>query len=386
MSKYFRNMSLYFLLSFLLTSGLVKTMCVASQLKSFMENLNNITDNRDVVKATGLGFVILNYILLTSGVLFIVLGVWSVIEARGFILNSLYITANTIILVTGLVFIIMSLMALIGYQNNIRIFLQVYFLAICVLTVLMIIGLTCAMLFRESLSKSFRYFMIESTTKYFKSKMVQDSWDVIQSRFNCCGISTKDFDTSKPYLIWMRNSEFTKPGGPYLPESCCMPEKVIDYQSYFEFLIECQGKRKIIYTDDCMKKLNWYIKPRVEAMVYGTTAMTVFCLIVIACSWLLIRENNANIRKASLEQQTSSIFSNSVASTTGGTVNTRSNNRVAQNTRRVSFSTGNGQRTKIPVSENGGLTIVRHDRGQRADSRVPRQPNRLTTRPADVYK
>lgn len=339
-----------------------------------MENVRKIVNTTKFVKYSKLGFLIFNYILLTCSVILIFLSIWSFIEARGFILNSLYVTANTLLLVTGSVFMVLSLMALIGYQNNIRIFLQVYFLNMCCLTILMIVCLTCSLLFKESLSKSFRFFMIESVRKYFSVKFVQDSWDVIQSRFQCCGISIKDKDSTKPYAIWMKNSEFTKPGGPYLPESCCIPEAVINYETYFEYLLECQGKRKVIYTDDCMTKINWYIKPRVEAMMYSTMFMTVFCLIIVAFTWIIIKGLNtrAQIRKESLVET----VAKNISKNAGTKPQERSNP-----------STGNGQRTKIPVvDKNRQKREV--TKGQRTDVREIRQTTRQVsvTRPTDVYK
>ena len=296
-------------------------------------------------------FLGMNLVLLAAAITLIGLSIWSFIEARGFVLNSVFITASTLSLLTGISFMILSVTAFIGYQRNGRIFLQLYFLVVCCLTILLITSAASALLFKSSLPTSFRNLMISSVKRYFTSKFVQDSWDIIQSRLKCCGITSgKGFEEA--FKVWRQNPSFNRVGGPYIPESCCVQEVIKGFTSYYDYLIQCQREYKFMFPDDCYDKLKEYVKPRTEAIAYSTLAMIVICICVVLLTWMVLKEKES-------------------------TPSTREGQETVQNVRRVSkilpqdTSFSDGIRTKIPIKSNrlregsvggGGVT-----RGQRPD-------------------
>ena len=292
----------------------------------------------------------MNFVLLAAGIAVIGLSIWSFIEARGFVLNSLYVTTSILSILTGVSFIVLSVTALIGYKNHVRIFLQLYFLVVCCLTIVLITCVTCAFLFKNSLSTSFRNLMISSVKRYFTSKFVQDSWDTIQSRFKCCGISSeKGFEQA--FDVWKQNPSFNRVGGPYIPESCCVQELINGFASYYDYLIQCQREYKFMFPDDCYDKLKEYVKPRTEGIAYSALTTIVICIVVVLLTWMVLKEKES-------------------------TPKTREGQETVQHVRKVrktfpqDTSSSDGIQTKIPIksnrlrkgSEEGGVT-----RGQRPD-------------------
>ena len=255
-----------------------------------MSKVHDLTRSDDENSWVTIGFRFLNVILVSAGITLIVISIWAFIEARGFILNSLFITACTMLLITGLILVILGIMALVGSHKRIPLFLQLYFVIICALTIFLITCVVCAFLFRDSLSNSFRYYMAETVDRYYTNRYIQESWDVIQSRFRCCGITVKDSDNRPPHTIWERNT--MRYSNALIPESCCVQELASEYTSYNSFVVECQTSRRIIYYDDCYTKLQQYIKPRAEGLAYAAIVTIIFFILVLILTWILMKNMN----------------------------------------------------------------------------------------------
>lgn len=242
-------------------------------------------------------FILLNLLLFLTGCAFVGLSVWSFFEARGFILSSPYTAAAVLLLLCGFSFIAMSMIALCGIMKRIHKLLAIYLVVLLITTGLLIICAICAFVFSNTLASKFRQYLYDSVREYFTSQIVQDSWDVLQRRFECCGVSPRDDrDDMEAYRVWQRNENFRREKGPLVPESCCPSDAIASFKTYYEFQVECQGQTSLIFRDDCFDRLKLYIKPRMEAIAFSSTAVILVNLLLIILTLIVMNALDSRVR------------------------------------------------------------------------------------------
>lgn len=154
--------------------------------------------------------IAMNGFMIVISVIIIALSLWTLSESRGFFANGFYVTTGVFLLLSGLGSLLISSIAIYGIvtgskynsgqtsntvgghflgSKNIRPFINLsmaffsFFLTLCLISVII------SFIFRYQFSQgNFREKLYESTRSYTDSYFIQYSWDILQSRFKCCGL------------------------------------------------------------------------------------------------------------------------------------------------------------------------------------------------------
>ena len=242
--------------------------------------------------------IFINGFMIVISLVIIALSIWALSESRGFFANGFYVTTGVFLLVSGIGCLIISTLAIKGVKYNIRKFITISISFFIFFLTLSAIALIISFIFRQQFKDGFREKLYESTRSYFDSYFVQYSWDILQSRFKCCGlIKTTNYYTQtsfQPNLVWsMTNPEFRKPNGPRVPESCCDDRALGRSANYNSFRMNCQGRKIQIYREDCYYKLESSLWPRIDVISFAAVAMTIITLIGIIFSYIILNSTRA---------------------------------------------------------------------------------------------
>lgn len=141
----------------------------------------------------------MNGLMMIVSVIIIALSLWTLAESRGFFANGFYVTTGVFLLLSGLGSLLISSIAIHGIvtsksgqtciHKNIRPFINLSMAFFSFFLTLSLISIIISFIFRHHFSQgSFRQTLYESTRSYTDSPFIQHSWDILQSRFKCCGI------------------------------------------------------------------------------------------------------------------------------------------------------------------------------------------------------
>jgi hypothetical protein len=246
--------------------------------------------------------LVINACLLSGGLLLIGCSVWVLDEARGFVMNSFYSTSAILLTLSGLFCIILGMIGCSASQEKCTISLIMFICGLCLLLLLLLVTQVLAFIFSGALHTQFREWIHRSAKKYFQSNLVQDSWDVLQSRLRCCGITAPGnttTGTSEASEVWQTNPEFRKENGPAVPESCCVSDLISSFQNYRQFRYQCQGQKSIIYRADCYERLLQFVKPKAQVIALTSLSMTLLLTMAIISALLVYQgmRIEANKRK-----------------------------------------------------------------------------------------
>lgn len=231
--------------------------------------------------------------------------VWVLDEARGFIMNSFYSTSAILLTLSGFFCIILGIAGCrSSYQEKANVPLLMFICGLCSLLLLLIVTQVLAFMFASGLHTQFREWIYKSAKKYFDSSLVQDSWDVLQSRLKCCGITapgntSTTTGTSEASDVWQTNPGFRKENGPAVPESCCVSDLIYSFENYRQFRYQCQGQKSIIYRADCYDRLQEFVGPKVQVIAMTSLSMTLMLMLAIVSALLVYQgmRVEANKRK-----------------------------------------------------------------------------------------
>ena len=293
--------------------------------------------------------IFINGFMIIISLIIIALSIWMLSESRGFFVNGFYVTSGVFLLVSGIGCLIISALAIRGVKYNIRQFITLSISFFSFFLTLSLIALIISFIFRQQFKDDFREKLYESTRSYFDSYFIQYSWDILQSRFKCCGLLKSNAYTQtsfQPNMVWsMTNPEFRKANGPRVPESCCDERAIGKFSSYNSFRMNCQGRKSQIYREDCYYKLETNLWPRIDVISFAAIAMTIITLIGIIFSLIILSKSKAAKSTVSSTREHNSNFdpeasnnkvSNNPLSTTSspGKLNVASHN---QENRRKGF-------------------------------------------------
>lgn len=296
--------------------------------------------------------IFVNGLMILISLVIIALSIWTLSESRGFFANGFYVTTGVFLLVSGIGCLIISSLAIKGVKYNLKKFVALSISFFIFFMTLSVIALIISFVFRQQFKEGFREKLYESTRSYFDSYYIQYSWDILQSRFKCCGLlkSTNSYTQTsfQPNMVWsMTNPEFRKPNGPRVPESCCDDRAIGKFGGYNSFRMNCQGRKIQIYREDCYYKLEKNLLPRIDVISFAAVVMTIITLIGILFSFFILNSIKSSKSTGSSTKEHNSNFdpeasnnkvSNNPLSTTSspGKLNVEGQNQ--ENRRRGFFS------------------------------------------------
>lgn len=152
--------------------------------------------------------IAMNGFMILISIIIIALSLWTLSESRGFFVNGFYVTTGVFLLLSGLGSLLISSIAIHGIVNgsksnsssntvgghfsslkNIRPFIYLSMAFFSFFLSLSLISIIISFIFRHQFSQgNFREKLYESTRSYTDSYFIQYSWDILQSRFKCCGL------------------------------------------------------------------------------------------------------------------------------------------------------------------------------------------------------
>lgn len=320
--------------------------------------------------------IVINGFMVVISLVIIALSIWTLSESRGFFANGFYVTTGVFLLVSGVGCLIISILAIKGVKYNIRKFVTLSISFFIFFFTLSVIALIVSFIFRQQFKDGFREKLYESTRNYFDSYFTQYSWDILQSRFKCCGLlkSTNSYTQTsfQPNMVWsMANPEFRKPNGPRVPESCCDDRAIGRYGSYNSFRMSCQGRKIQIYREDCYYKLESSLLPRIDVISFAAVAMTIMTLVGIIFSYFTLKFTAKVRSTVSSTREHNSNFDPEA-----------SNNKVSNNPHFISSSAGkfNVESQNQENGKKGGLFSI----DRRVDDAFKRTASFDTRNPPNI--
>lgn len=266
--------------------------------------MEDAKDRRKIYEVSKRIVTCVNVIMVIAGLILTGLSIWALTESRGFFANGLYLTTGIFLLISGVGCIAISGIGLAGAKSKIPGYLVLYISFMSFFLILILIAIITAFVLRAQFQSRMREKLFETAKRYYDSSLIQDSWDILQSRFQCCGLLRDEYDYNRlPYQMWSTNPEFRKTNGPRVPESCCDPRLTSNYNSYGTFRVQCQGRRSIIFRDDCYTRLQSYLKPRIEAVGFTAVAMAILTATGVIFASLVYKAIDMEVKEDQSERK-----------------------------------------------------------------------------------
>ncbi|XP_030757435.1 CD151 antigen-like [Sitophilus oryzae] len=204
---------------------------------------------------------IVNLIIFIGGIIVTALGLWILVDksfASELLGTNLYSGSIYVLVITGLLVIFISLLGCLGSVKEVRCMLVIYFIALFLIFVTMLIGGILGYVFKEKVEKTIRLGMDRSLNDYGRNKAVTQAWDETQSKLMCCGVYE--------YRDWRDR----------IPDSCCkttssgIPINCQQIEIKNEFTIHTRG---------CLSVTTEFVKT--HAIIIGTSGIVVSCFLVL---------------------------------------------------------------------------------------------------------
>lgn len=187
------------------------------------------------------------FITFMFGLLLLAIGIWLAVD-RNFmstiIGNSLYAVSVYFILIGGCLIFFASFFGCCGVIRENKMMLMTFLIALIVISVILIIGGICAIVFKLQIGDHVKETMSSTLTDFYGfdyqleyNRQVTDAWDMAQERLKCCGVSEKG------WYIYRKSTWFKRFGSltgrpiiyeddenrPYVPRSCCVKNVAWEY-------------------------------------------------------------------------------------------------------------------------------------------------------------
>lgn len=216
---------------------------------------------------------IFNFFLFMTGVALIVMGAYVHIEMNQYLnfLDDSYLTSQTVFIVVGVVILVVGFFGCCGActESYCMMYTFAILLAVVIITE---IGLAIAVyVFRGQAHDEINRKMIEGLKNYSDDPNspyagVTNTWTVIQSDFNCCGVTS--------YENW-KNATFSQ--GANVPASCC--KAIPPTRECGNGMLDGTGDLNNIYQEGCLKKLELFVEENIS--VVGGIAIGIVVLQIL---------------------------------------------------------------------------------------------------------
>ncbi|KAL1489893.1 hypothetical protein ABEB36_013821 [Hypothenemus hampei] len=206
---------------------------------------------------------VVNLIIFIGGVVAAGIGIWTLTDqsfANELLGTNLYSGSAYVLLITGLSVIFISCLGCLGSIKEVRCMLVIYFTALFLIFVTMLIGGIIGYVFKGKVEKTIRLGMERSMSDYGGNRRITEAWDETQIKLKCCGVYS--------YADWRDK----------IPESCCkrtssgQPINCRQIEVKNEFIMHTQGC--LTFTKDFVKT---------HATIIGSAGVVVACF--LACKF-----------------------------------------------------------------------------------------------------
>lgn len=266
-----------------------------------------------------------NFLVFICACLLMGVAIWMGVDRSfmSFIIgNNLYAAAVFIVLACGGIIFFLSFLGCCGVVLDKVLMLLIYFIALCIIAVVLFIGGILAIVFRTQIGDSVKSTMSDTLIKQYgvnfessSNRAITDAWDKAQERLMCCAVETKG---SSLY----RKTEWFKQFGardsqqvtyedqdqrPYVPQSCCVKDRLWKYIN----LDVCQKWRigppgspddgainRALYYTGCFDAGVIYLTDNATVLIGLAIAISLMLIVGIVVSGLivltLLRDNKGN--------------------------------------------------------------------------------------------
>jgi len=157
------------------------------------------------------GLYISNFLILVGGVVATVVGIMALQDQSVFeklMHDTLYKSASNVLVGTGICIMLFVVLGCFGAVKEIKCFLLLHIITLLIFFVVLFFGGVIAYVFHGKDSELIKTDMRNSMKHFNQSDSVQETWNTIQTQYQCCGIQQfSDWEISR------HTNE--------LPESCC---------------------------------------------------------------------------------------------------------------------------------------------------------------------
>lgn len=190
-----------------------------------------------------------NFVAFMLGCLLLGVAIWMGVD-RSFMTfiigNDLYAAAVFITLACGAVIFFLSFLGCCGVVLDRIPLLAVYFISMCFIAMLLFIAGILAIIFHAQIGDSVKTTMSETLKTSYgvnfekqSNRAITDAWDKAQERLKCCAVD------SNGWYLYRESTWFEQFGArqdqrltyedqdqrPYVPQSCCVKDKLWHYVS-----------------------------------------------------------------------------------------------------------------------------------------------------------
>ncbi|KAG6442161.1 CD63 antigen [Manduca sexta] len=230
------------------------------------------------------------FVLTSALIISVGTTIYAIYHDVSFFLEDHFFSPATFVIVIGVIMLFVSLFGCIGALKESTCLVNIFAVILSIVFVLEIAASIAAYALRGQVTTMLDTNLRDTMPKYYRNPEVQDAFDFIQSRLNCCGVDS--------YLDW---SDVFPPTGVNgisvanisVPNSCCA-------ESRFEIVDNTQ-------IDECVKLYANGCLPRVFYLVYqsagllGAGAMTIAFIQIIGIIFSFSLASS--IRKAKNERE-----------------------------------------------------------------------------------
>lgn len=204
---------------------------------------------------------IVNLVICLGGIIVVGLGIWTIVDKsfpNELLGTNLYSGAAYVLLVTGILVTFISCLGCLGSVKEVRCMLVIYFIALFLIFVTMLVGGILGYVFRGKVETTLRNGMEGSLRFYGNYRPVTEAWDETQTRLKCCGIYGPN--------DWQNN----------WPESCC---KQISSGARLDCRNIVENNHFTRFDRGCLEVTKEFVKS--HAIVIGTAGIVVSCLMIL---------------------------------------------------------------------------------------------------------
>ncbi|GJQ86623.1 hypothetical protein Trydic_g15727 [Trypoxylus dichotomus] len=218
--------------------------------------------------------VMTNGLVFIGGIILIAVASWT-LACRSFVNEllgtNLYIASVYVTIITGSLAVIIACVGCIGALQEVRCLLVVYWLAMFLTFVTMVVGCVLGFVFRGKVETTVENAMYASLRSYGTHRSATDAWDDTQRNMLCCGVH-----------------------GPHdwqgrIPDSCCrdsIPGKSQGCQNV------AQKNSSILYTDGCLEVTKRYVQSHIIAIAGLAEACVMLLAMAFTCGLYKNMEND----------------------------------------------------------------------------------------------
>jgi len=241
-------------------------------------------------KCIRLAMILANLLILIGAFSVLAVGIWTIVDKsylQDLMRNKLYMSAAYVLIAVGAITIILSLIGCLGSFTEKRLLLLAYFLFVLLMFVVLLLGGVFAYVFRQQIKSNMKPAMMDTIRDYDPSKPedpITKSWDAMQNKLRCCGISTNITGDDRPWDSWKANLKINSGfGSKMVPASCCK----LDVNGV---KVDCASDNPVdedrIFKSDCFTQAIKFVQG--HAIIIGGVAVGIAAIMILGMVFSIV--------------------------------------------------------------------------------------------------